>query len=564
LKIAICSPISLTNFSGAARFLIDVANLLSHRGHDVNVYALPFGPNKTISLKEVRSLLSGVTYHESRRISVAADVAYVNYTPLMWRRMKISGKKVAGLHTPLILPKQHLLQTLTHPHDAGYEWYAKTLGFAVLSPLLKVDLMLFDAVHIPMSGFSVFGQDRVYEIPLWIDIDKIPQDTPAKFEKFTVLFAGRKAWEKGWPTFHRISKSLRRMGYDFDFLCTGDGCNGVRGLGFLNDRELYDLYQRSHIVVYPSIADIFSLVILETAACSVPVITTPIDAHINQRFPMFYAKSPNDFIDAILHVYSLWMEQPDEYRMWCQNLRTNAQKYDVEKIFPRFERMLEETVSNRKPRSEQKGSAGWAEPRLAFCHNSEKTSKIQRIKELEWAAKGLKRSLGGLTLDIGGGKGYVGSLLEELGCNTIGLDIKPSFVKHMVKLGLPAVLADARKLPLRSSVFDQVTCFEMIEHVEKPEEVLKEIKRVLKDNGLAVLTTPIMNPVNSVIDFARGERTHISVIRLSDLLRIMQKHFPKVIHNPIMVLPIPPSLFSRYFWFDTRIFANHIWMGCEK
>jgi len=564
LKIAVCSPISLTNFSGAARFLIDAANLLSYRGHDVDVYALPFGPNKTISLREVQNLLSGVTYHESRGISIRTDVAYVNYTPIMWRRMKIRGKKIAGLHTPLILPRQHLVKTLMHPHDAGYEWYTKTLGFAVLPPLLKVDLMLFDAVHIPTTGFRVFGQNRIYEIPLWINIDEIPNRNIPKFEKFTVLFAGRKTWEKGWSTFREISARLIRMGYDFDFLCTGEGTDGVNGLGFLNDRELYDVYQRSHVVVYPSIADVFSLLILETASCGVPVITTPIDAHINQRFPILYAKSPEEFIESILHVHSLWKDRPDEYRFWCQNLRNSARKFDVKKIFPRFERMLQETASDAQSRSEQKESAGWVEPRLAFCHNSEKTSRIQRMKELEWAARGLNRNLKGLTLDIGGGKGYVASLLEELGCNTIGLDIKPSFVKHMVKLGLPAVLADARRLPFRSSTFDQVTCFEMIEHVDKPEEVLKEIKRVLKDDGLAVLTTPIVNPINSVIDFARGERTHISVMRLSELLRIMQEHFPRITHKPIMVLPIPPSLFSRYFWFETRNFANHIWVGCEK
>lgn len=346
MKIAICSPVSLTNFSGAARFLIDISNLLANRGHNVEFYALPFGPNKTISLAEVQDLLPKVTYHEARRIYAETDIAYVNYTPLMWRRIKIRGKTIAGLHTPLILPKQHIVETLIHPRDAGYEWYTKAVGFALLLPLLKIDLTLFDAVHIPITGFGLFGQQRIYEIPLWIDINTIPQIETSKFEKFTILFVGRKAWEKGWLAYRKIASTLRRSGYDFEFVCTGKGCGEVKGLGFLNDEELFEVYQRSHVVVYPSVADVFSLVILEAAACGVPLITTPIDAHVNQGLPLLYSKNIDDFIKAILRVNSVWKERPERYFALSKNLRDSAGKYSINGIFPKFERMFEKTVGD--------------------------------------------------------------------------------------------------------------------------------------------------------------------------------------------------------------------------
>ena len=564
MKIAVCSPISLTNFSGAAKFLIDVAKLMAYHGHDVKVYALPLGSNRTVSLSKVQSLLSTVPYYETSKIQTDADIAYVNYAPFIWRRMKTKGVRIAGLHTHLLLPNQHMSKTLMHPLEAGYEWYAKATSFAVLLPLIKADLMSFDAVHIPLGGFSLCGQTKLYKIPLWIDVNKIRRERPTKFDKFTVLFAGRKTWEKGWSTFCEISSKLKRMGYDFAFLCTGEGHGDIRGLGFLSEDELFNIYQRSHIVVYPSIADVFGLVILEAAACGVPVVTTPIGVHIDQHLPVLYASNPQDFVKAILVTHSLWNEQPDKYHAWCQTLRASAEKYDVNRIFPMFERMLEDTIAEGASKFESRMSVGWTEPRVAFCHKSEKLSRIQRFKELSWASKSLGRNLRGLALDVGGGKGYVASLLNELGCQTVGLDIKPSFVRQMVKTGLHGVLADGEKLPFKSSIFDQVTCFEVIEHLDNPEGALKEIHRVLKNEGLLILTAPVTNPVNVMIDFVRGERTHVSEMSMGVLLSALRKYFKRVTYKPILALPIPPSLFGRYYWLETGLLANHIWACGEK
>jgi glycosyltransferase involved in cell wall biosynthesis len=239
-------------------------------------------------------------------------------------------------------------ETLTHPFKAGYDWYVKAFTFAFLMPFTKCDLMSFDAIHVPGGNFTMPSRSRVYRIPLWIDVDRIPRDVPTKFDKFTVLFSGRKAWEKGWFMFREVASKLRQKGYDFEFLCTGEGEGGIRGLGFLSEDELFCVYQRSHVVVYPSIGDVFGLVILEAATCGVPVVTTPIEAHTGQHLPVLYARSLDDFVKAVLRTYSIWTEQPDRYRAWCRNLRTSAEKYDVKKIFPLFEKMLEDTVNRRK------------------------------------------------------------------------------------------------------------------------------------------------------------------------------------------------------------------------
>jgi SAM-dependent methyltransferase len=52
------------------------------------------------------------------------------------------------------------------------------------------------------------------------------------------------------------------------------------------------------------------------------------------------------------------------------------------------------------------------------------------------------------------------------------------------------VLIDAHSLAFRDSVFDQILCFEVLEHLDSPVRALKEFRRVLKDDGIVVITVP--------------------------------------------------------------------------
>jgi SAM-dependent methyltransferase len=52
------------------------------------------------------------------------------------------------------------------------------------------------------------------------------------------------------------------------------------------------------------------------------------------------------------------------------------------------------------------------------------------------------------------------------------------------------VLASAEALPFRDESFDSVGCGEVIEHLKTPQACIDEIRRVLKGDGTAVLTTP--------------------------------------------------------------------------
>jgi len=52
------------------------------------------------------------------------------------------------------------------------------------------------------------------------------------------------------------------------------------------------------------------------------------------------------------------------------------------------------------------------------------------------------------------------------------------------------IVMDAHRLGFRDSTFDEIYCFEVLEHVESPMKVLRELKRVLKSDGRVIITVP--------------------------------------------------------------------------
>jgi len=56
------------------------------------------------------------------------------------------------------------------------------------------------------------------------------------------------------------------------------------------------------------------------------------------------------------------------------------------------------------------------------------------------------------------------------------------------------VVADAEQLPFRCSTFQRVECDAVLEHVECPDRVMREIERVLATGGFAHIVAPFCHP----------------------------------------------------------------------
>jgi len=97
-------------------------------------------------------------------------------------------------------------------------------------------------------------------------------------------------------------------------------------------------------------------------------------------------------------------------------------------------------------------------------------------------------------LDAGCGVGYGTEMLAEAGASrVVGLDVSPEAVEDAVfragAIGQFEV-GDLEKMPFAPRSFDVVVCFEAIEHVNRGELALDELRRVLRRDGLLILSSP--------------------------------------------------------------------------
>jgi len=105
----------------------------------------------------------------------------------------------------------------------------------------------------------------------------------------------------------------------------------------------------------------------------------------------------------------------------------------------------------------------------------------------------------GKILDIGCGNGNLSNRLLNMGFVIFGCDI----FKNIDKKGINYNKVDLNIgiLPYKNNYFDYVTCIEVIEHLENPRTIIKEISRVLKPKGMLILSTPNITSLPQKIYF---------------------------------------------------------------
>ena len=103
----------------------------------------------------------------------------------------------------------------------------------------------------------------------------------------------------------------------------------------------------------------------------------------------------------------------------------------------------------------------------------------------------------GYLLDIGCGNASQTEYFARHFTQTVGVDLQfhrlPGFQKELIDSGISNIElmgANSQNLPFNHDVFDYVTCFEVLEHVVEQQRTLAEIWRVLKPNGIIILSVP--------------------------------------------------------------------------
>ncbi len=137
----------------------------------------------------------------------------------------------------------------------------------------------------------------------------------------------------------------------------------------------------------------------------------------------------------------------------------------------------------------KKEKVHWTGERLeTFVYNQ------NTIEHLHRYAIALQLVSGKSVLDIACGEGYGSNILAQKAKNVLGVDVDSECVKSAKKKyvqdNLSFLSGSTSKIPANDETFDVVVSFETIEHHDKHDEMLMEIKRVLKKNGILIISTP--------------------------------------------------------------------------
>ncbi len=202
-----------------------------------------------------------------------------------------------------------------------------------------------------------------------------------------------------------------------------------------------------------------------------------------------------------------------------------------------------------------------------------KREAIQKhyLDVLVWADNNVRKEVldgeGKRALDVGCAYGFVVELLSGLGYEAVGIDISSYAVRKGSVLGL--IRADVESLPFKSGSFDLVTCFAVLEHLLRPDKALREVYRVLKPGGVVVATTPNTSLTATLIVHVLGREpleTHPSATSPNGWIeRFARAGFSQIEAKPFLLLPVPPTLFKRYFKMKVHLsLASHIKISALK
>lgn len=145
--------------------------------------------------------------------------------------------------------------------------------------------------------------------------------------------------------------------------------------------------------------------------------------------------------------------------------------------------------------------------------------------------KAQKLVIGKRVLDLGCNCGYGTYLLSQT-CNRVtGVDVSPVAIKTARTKyrhdNVSFQMIDGITLPFESETFDVIISFQVIEHIADYDSYFREIRRVLKPDGILLLTTP-----NAEIRIKPGaqpwNRFHVHEFRGEEFSQFLQSYFPFV------------------------------------
>jgi SAM-dependent methyltransferase len=97
---------------------------------------------------------------------------------------------------------------------------------------------------------------------------------------------------------------------------------------------------------------------------------------------------------------------------------------------------------------------------------------------------------GGRALDVGCGVGQVVARLTEAGFEAHGVDVSEPSIARAKKFCERCQVYDGTRLPFSDDLFDSAGALNVLEHVDAPENFIREVVRVVAPGGKVLISSP--------------------------------------------------------------------------
>lgn len=132
-----------------------------------------------------------------------------------------------------------------------------------------------------------------------------------------------------------------------------------------------------------------------------------------------------------------------------------------------------------------------------------------------------------IVLDLACGEGYGSNLMSEYATKVIGIDVSETTINHAtskyIRNNLRFICASATSTKLDNHIVDVVISFETIEHLVDQEEMMQEIVRVLKPNGLLIISSPDKKYYSDLTGHKNS--FHLKELYFDEFKVLLKRHF---------------------------------------
>jgi 2-polyprenyl-3-methyl-5-hydroxy-6-metoxy-1,4-benzoquinol methylase len=135
-----------------------------------------------------------------------------------------------------------------------------------------------------------------------------------------------------------------------------------------------------------------------------------------------------------------------------------------------------------------------------------------------------------LVLDIACGEGYGCSLMAKKAKTVFGVDISEKTVEHAIRKYTTAncnfKIGSVTDIPFDNQLFDVVSSFETIEHIAEHEKMMQEVNRVMKPNGLFIVSSPDKMNYADIPNYKNP--FHVKELYKNEFIELVSRYFTHI------------------------------------